>query len=144
MALRSHYQGQRAESEAIFVFLEKHWARLIPAIESTIIPRTNNTAELVIRRFDQHYQNFCGFDSINSAQQYLAVFEKIYRFTPFSQDAQPHLRGKSPLEIAGYDISNMPMATICAGLGPQYSTKSADLESREEAQEALSAAIGSL
>ena len=147
MALRSQYQEQQAESEAIFVFLSKHWARLIPAIGSTIIPRTNNTAELVIRRFDQHYQNFCGFDSVGSAQQYLAVFEKIYRFTPFSQDAQPRLRGKSPLEIAGYDISNMPMATICAGLNPQCSRKPADLEDREEAQdvqEALAAATGLL
>lgn len=147
MALRSHYQGQQAESKAIFVFLEKHWPRLIPAVESTIIPRTNNTAELVIRRFDQHYQNFCGFDSYDSAQQYLAVFEKIYRFTPFSQDAQPRLRGKSPLEVAGYDISHMPMATICAGLSPQYSKKSANLETSEQAkeeQEALAAATGLL
>lgn len=85
MALRSDYVKQQPESEAIFVFLEKHWPRLIGAIESTIIPRTNNTAELVIRRFDQHYQNFCGFENIDSAQQYLAVFEKIYRFTPFDQ-----------------------------------------------------------
>ncbi|MGB0383875.1 MAG: IS66 family transposase [Ardenticatenaceae bacterium] len=142
MALRKDYVKQQPESEAIFVFLEKHWPRLIPAVESKIIPRTNNTAELVIRRFDQHYQNFCGFDSINSAQQYLAVFEKIYRFTPFSQDAQPRLRGKSPLEVAGYDISNMPMATICAGLSPQLSQKSTDLEMSEDAQEAFDVAIG--
>ncbi|MGB0384178.1 MAG: IS66 family transposase [Ardenticatenaceae bacterium] len=138
MALRSSYP----ESEAIFVFLEKHWPRLIPAVESKIIPRTNNTAELVIRRFDQHYQNFCGFENITSAQQYLAVFEKIYRFTPFSQDAQPRLRGKSPLEVAGYDISHMPMATICAGLSPQWSQKSTDSEMPEDAQEAFDVAIG--
>ncbi|MBU0495421.1 MAG: hypothetical protein KKA73_18250, partial [Chloroflexi bacterium] len=86
-------------------------------IESTIIPRTNNAVELVIRRFDQHYQNFCGFDTIASAQLFLGVFEKVYRFTPFSRDAQPRTRrgGKCPLELAGYDISQMPMAAICAG-----------------------------
>jgi len=38
--------------------------------------------ELVIRRFDQHYRNFCGFDTIETARLYLAVFEKLYRFTP--------------------------------------------------------------
>ena len=77
---------------------------------------TNNTTELVIRRFDQHYQNFCGFESIKSTQRYLGVFEKVYRFTPFSQDAQPRIRGKSPLQLAGYDISHLPMTAICSGL----------------------------
>jgi hypothetical protein len=43
------------------------------------------------------------------------VFEKIYRFTPFSQDAQPRLRGKSPLQLAGYDVAQMPMANVCRG-----------------------------
>ena len=147
MSWQNEYVQEKKESQAIFTFLEKHWSRLIPAISNQNIPRTNNTAELVIRRFDQHYQNFCGFDNYESAKQYLAVFEKLYRFTAFSQDAQPRLRGKSPLEIAGYDISNMPMATICAGLSPQCSVKSSDLDNREdaqEAQEALFAAIGSL
>jgi hypothetical protein len=37
---------------------------------------------LVIRRFAQHYQNFCGFDRIETAQTYLAVFEWCYRLTP--------------------------------------------------------------
>jgi len=71
--------------------------------------------ELVIRRFDQHYQDFCGFDNIASPRWFLGVFEKGYRFTPFSQDAQPCIRGKCPLELAGYDIGQMPMAALCAG-----------------------------
>jgi hypothetical protein len=72
--------------------------------------------ELVIRRFDQQYQTFCGFESIESAQLFLGVFEKVYRFTPFSPDAQPRIRGKCPLELAGYDIGSVPMASLCAGL----------------------------
>ena len=106
----------RPEAAAIFDFLERHWPRLANSIESSLIPATNNTVERVIGRFDQHYQNFCGFESIADAQRYLAVFEKLYRFTPFSQDAQPTVRGKCPLQLAGYDISQLPMATICAGL----------------------------
>ena len=100
--------------------MERHWPKLVNGIESKTIPRTNNAAELVIRRFDQHYQNFCGFDSLDSAQLFLAVFEKFYRFTPLSQDAQPHLRGKCPLEIAGYDISQMPITAVCAGWSPHW------------------------
>ncbi len=66
--------------------------------------------ELVIRRFDQHYQNFGGFEILETAQLYLAVFEKLYRFTPFSADAQLRIRGKCPLELAGYDVSRLPIA----------------------------------
>lgn len=115
---------QLPEAEAIFLFLEYHWPKLVNGIESKTIPRTNNAAELVIRRFDQHYQNFCGFDTLESAQLFLAVFEKFYRFTPFSQDAQPYLRGKCPLQLAGYNISQLPMTAICAGWSPDWQLSS--------------------
>jgi len=116
VALRQAYVQARPEAVVIFDFLERHWPRLNNSIGSSLIPATNNTVERVIGRFDQHYQNFCGFESIADAQCYLAVFEKIYRFTPFSQDAQPSVRGKCPLQLAGYDISQLPMTTLCAGL----------------------------
>jgi hypothetical protein len=74
----------------------------------------------VIRRFDQHYQNFCGFESIETAQVYLAVFEKLYRFTPFSRDARSEIRGKSPLQLAGYDLNRMPMTWICRGYSLEW------------------------
>ena len=110
-ALRQQYVHETPGAAVIFDFLERHWPTLVNGIESTIIPRTNNAVELVIRRFDQHYQNFCGFDTIASARLFLGVFEKVYRCTPFSRDAQPRIRGKCPLELAGYDISQMPMAS---------------------------------
>ena len=116
MALRERYVRETPAAATIFDFLERHWPTLVNGIESQIIPRTNNTVELVIRRFDQHYQNFCGFDTIETARLFLGVFEKVYRFTPFSPDAQPRIRGKCPLELAGYDISQVPMASLCSGL----------------------------
>jgi transposase-like protein len=115
MALREEYVALQPEVVSIFDTLERHWPALVNGIESTIIPRTNNTVELVIRRFDQHYQNFCGFDSLETARLFLAVFEKIYRFTPFTQDAQTRIRGRCPLELAGYDVSELPMAQVCRG-----------------------------
>jgi transposase-like protein len=115
MALRAHYVQETPAAAVLFDFLERHWPTLVNGIESDLIPTTNNTVELVIRRFDQHYQNFCGFDTIETAQLFLGVFEKVFRFTPFSQDAQPRIRGKCPLELAGYDISQVPMASLCAG-----------------------------
>jgi hypothetical protein len=116
LTLREQFVRDNSEAAAIFNFLDRHWPKLVNAIESDLIPRTNNTVELVIRRFDQHYQNFCGFDTIETAHLFLAVFEKLYRFTPFSADAQPGIRGKCPLELAGYDISQMPMVALCTGL----------------------------
>lgn len=116
LALRPKYVQPQAEATALFDFLERHWPKLVNAIESQLIPTTNNATELVIRRFDQHYQAFCGFNSIQTAQCFLAVFEKVYRFTPFSDDAQPPIRGKCPLELAGYDISQLPMTALAHGL----------------------------
>jgi hypothetical protein len=101
--------------EWVFEFLAQHWAHLVNSVENDLIPATNNATEMVIRRFDQHYQNFCGFESIQTAQVYLGVFEKVYRFTPFSRDAQARVRGKSPLQLAGYDLRKMPMNWLCRG-----------------------------
>jgi hypothetical protein len=104
----------------VFAFLEQHWPYLVNAIESKIVPLTNNAVEMVIRRFDQHYQNFCGFESIHTAQLYLGVFEKVYRFTPFSKDAGPEIRGKSPLQLAGYDLSHIPMSWLSSGYSLEW------------------------
>lgn len=115
LALREAYVAAQPEVAGVFVSLERHWPKLVNAIESERIPMTNNTTELVIRRFAQHYQNFCGFDSIETTERYLAVFEWCYRLTPFTQDAQRRVRGKCPLELAGYDVSRLPMAQLCRG-----------------------------
>jgi hypothetical protein len=115
LALQELYLARKPEVASVFHTLQRHWPKLVNGIESSLIPRTNNAVELVVRRFDQHYQNFCGFDSIDSARLFLAVFEKVYRFTPFTEDAQPRVRGKCPLELAGYDIAQLPLAHICRG-----------------------------
>jgi len=120
LSQREAYLSQSPAGAAVFDFLERHGPRLLNAIQSPTIPRTNNVTEQVIRRFDQHYQSFCGFDTLPSTQLYLGVFEKLYRFTPFSDDAQPRLRGKCPLELAGYDIRGLPMTAICAGWSPHW------------------------
>jgi transposase-like protein len=127
LALKDEYVAATPGAGVIFEFLERHWPKLVNAIGSDTIPATNNAVELVIRRFDQHYQNFCGFESIQSAECYLAVFEKLYRLTPFSQDAQPRVRGKSPLQLAGYPVANLPMATLCSGLSIDWPTGAVDV-----------------
>jgi transposase-like protein len=121
MSLKEEYVARTPEAQRIFDFLEHHYPKLVNAVENPLVPLTNNTVELIIRRFDQHYQNMCGFDDIETARKYLHLFELVYRFTPFAKDNRPvkgrelDIRGKSPLELAGYDISHMPIAQILRG-----------------------------
>jgi len=75
--------------------------------QSRTIPTTNNATEEVIRIFPQHYKTFCGF-------------EKVYRFAPFSDDAQERIRGKCPLELASYEVQKLPMAHLLRGLALQW------------------------
>jgi hypothetical protein len=112
MAMRETYVTKTPEIASVFDSVEKHFPKLVNAIESSDIPRTNNATELVIRRFDQHYQAMCGLDTLESAKIYLRVFELVYRLTPFADDGRPEIRGKSPLELAGYDLKSLPIANF--------------------------------
>jgi len=120
LAQRATFVAHTPEASALFDFLERHWPKLVNALESRIIPTTNNAAEEVIRIFTQHYKTFCGFENIDSAQLYLGVFEKVYRFTPFSNDAQERIRGLCPLELAGYNVRKLPVSQLFRGLALQW------------------------
>ena len=120
---RRSYVAEEPEAATIFDTLQCHWPKLVNAMGSKVIPKTNNAVELVIRRFDQHYQNFCGFETLETAQCYLAVFELVYRFTPFAaynqkdKERPPDQRigGKCPLELAGYEVEKLPITQIFRG-----------------------------
>jgi transposase-like protein len=110
MDLRQNSVSQTPKVAPFFDSLERHFPKLVNALEHPLIPKTNNATELVIRRFDQHYQSMCGLDSLESARTYLRVFELAYRLTPFADDNPSPIRGKCPLELAGYDLDALPIA----------------------------------
>ena len=116
LELRSGYVTRTPDIACVFDSLERHFPKLVNAIENPLIPHTNNATELVIRRFDQHYQSMCGFDSMESARIYLRLFELVYRLTPFADDGRSEIRGKSPLELAGYDLKALPIADFFINL----------------------------
>jgi hypothetical protein len=85
MAQRQAFVAQNQNAAPIFDFLDRHWPKLVNAIESNLIPTTNNATEQVIRHFDQHgstelaevYQNFCGFENIETVRIYTANGHKL-------------------------------------------------------------------
>jgi transposase-like protein len=112
MALRTKAVAKTPKAAPFFDSLQRHFPKLVNALEHPMIPKTNNATELVIRRFDQHYQSMCGLDSLESARTYLRVFEFVYRLTPFANDNPSPIRGKCPLELAGYDLEAVPIAVF--------------------------------
>jgi len=120
LAQREQFVAETPEATVLFDFPERHWPKLVNAMESRIVPTTNNATEQVIRIFTQHYKTFCGIENMDSARCYLAVFEKVYRFTPFSDDAQGRIRGKCPLELASYEVQKLPMAQLFRGLALRW------------------------
>lgn len=118
MAQKALFVAHHPQAQRLFDFLERHYPTLTNAVEDPLTPLTNNAVELVIRRFDQHYQNMAGFDTLDTARAFLNLFALFYRFTPFAKDNRPvqgrsaDFRGKCPLQLAGYDISHMPIAHI--------------------------------
>jgi hypothetical protein len=44
----------------------------------------------------------------------------MYRLTLFSDHAQPSIPGKCPLELAGYNLSQLPMARLWNGLSIEW------------------------
>jgi cytidylate kinase len=49
MAQWKRFEAHIPEASAIFDFLERHWAPLLNAVGSRIVPTTNNAVEQVIR-----------------------------------------------------------------------------------------------
>ena len=121
LALKAEYVAQRPDARRIFDFPERRYPKLVNAVENPLTPLTNNTIEPVNRRFEHHYQKMCGFDGIETARKYLHLFELTYPFTPFAKDNRSvegrtvDIRGKFPLELAGYDISQMSIASVVRG-----------------------------
>jgi transposase-like protein len=54
LAQRDAFVAQTPDIEATFAFLERHWPRLVNAIDSHLIPTTNNATEQVTRSGPLH------------------------------------------------------------------------------------------
>lgn len=93
----------------VFESLARHFEKLANAYtdRQRMIPLTNNATELVFRTFTRRYKTMAGFESLKTARAYVRLWTYYYRFRPFSPDANPRIRNKSPLQIAGYNVQGL-------------------------------------
>jgi transposase-like protein len=113
LAQRKRFVSQIPDAATLFDFLERHWPRLVNAIESQHIPKTNNTTEQVTL-VPAQVQVSASSPSTTRPSVALSpskapnsiwlslrrprreLCRTVYRFTPFSDDAQARIRGKCP------------------------------------------------
>lgn len=109
LARKPGWITSRPELEPVFDSLERHFERLANAYTSRLlsVPKTNNAVETVIRCFTRRYKTMAGFNSLETARAYVRLWEYYYRFRPFSPDASPRIRNRSPLQIAGYEVQGV-------------------------------------
>jgi len=107
--LRESLLTRCPELVSVFDSVERHFEKLANAYTDRRIkiPRTNNAVERVIRCFTRRYKTMAGFENLETARAYVRLWSYYYRFRPFSPDANPEIRNRSPLEIAGYPVAGL-------------------------------------
>jgi transposase-like protein len=108
MAKRNHFVTLHPSAGKIFDSIERHFSQALLSIGNPTIPHTNNAVERVNRRFNQHYKNMAGFESMRTARAYLTLFAFFYRITPFYEAKDKRIRGMAPIQIAEIDTENIP------------------------------------
>lgn len=108
--LKAKYLEREPKLRPLFDCLDSYLPNLLRVIEhEEVFIFTNNACELVIRHFNQRYKLMGCFESLDSARRHARLFQIFHRFTPLAEDAKPHLRGKCPLQLAGYHVEEMPI-----------------------------------
>lgn len=75
------------------------------------LPRTNQATENCIRFFALRLKTIGQFQNFQTAEQYLNALILYRRFLPFT-DRKHMPNGKSPLELAGCDLSGLDYLTL--------------------------------
>ncbi|MBU1381424.1 transposase [Myxococcota bacterium] len=107
---KPEYLRREPQLQPMFTCLENYIPHLLSVVENPNVNiSTNNPAEQVIRHFNQRYKIMRSFKSLDTARRHAKLFHLVYRFTPLSEDAEKEKRGRTPLQLAGYNIQDMPI-----------------------------------
>jgi hypothetical protein len=114
MVKKDEFLSINPKAGKIFNCIQTHFDQALLSIGNPHIPHTNNACERAIKKFNYHYKNMAGFESIATARAYLTLFAFFYRTTPFYEAENKQIRGLAPLQIAGMDItSSPPVKALC-------------------------------
>lgn len=91
---------------------ENNFGRLWAHLYHPGMPRTTNILEGIIRQLSRKIDNTDGFSSKKTAWNSLKLMIMNYRFKRFSCSRIEGHNGKSPLELAGVDTSNIHWVTF--------------------------------
>ena len=108
MAKKDEFLSLNPKAYKIFNCIRTHFDQALLSIGNPQIPHTNNASERAIKKFNYHYKNMAGFESMATARAYLTLFAFFYRTTPFYEAKNDKIKGLAPLQIAGVDITSSP------------------------------------
>jgi len=77
--------------------------KLLPAVGSRVLPTTTNAIERFFRQFNRFYKVRCGFHSVQSAKDQLALFLIGYLFSKRASD------GMAPIEAIWPEAAQTPL-----------------------------------
>lgn len=87
--------------------LRRRFPHLIKRFEDSNLTSDNNIVENVIKQLNQKYKKVGGFESYETAYNSIKLLVMRYRFHKFSCSRIPGNNGKSPLDLAGVNTTNI-------------------------------------
>lgn len=102
-------QAKGTPAQAVIDRLFAKLPRLLPAVGSTFRPSTANAAERFLGAFDRFYRLKGPFQNPASAEKHIRLFGLGYVFHAFSCQAQKDRQGLCPLQLAGYQVADIPL-----------------------------------
>lgn len=91
----------------IITSLENHYHTLTTHFHNPDLPRDNNFVENTVKQLNRKLKQIDGFKNKDNAKNFLKLWSIFYRFKPFTDSNCEYKNGKSPLQLAGANVTNL-------------------------------------
>lgn len=90
----------------IITSIENHYHTLTTYFHNPDLPRDNNFVENIVKQLNRKLKQIDGFKNKDNAKNFLKLWSIFYRFKPFTDSNYEYKNGKSPLQLAGANVTN--------------------------------------